>query len=79
MSLLGKQIVLVGKTQKGKNRIREHGSVWTVLAETDRILFRPNDKGPWLFVSPEGKNMEDKASRWIRQLDDADFEVKQAG
>lgn len=40
MSLLGKQIKLKGISQKGKNRVREHGSDWIVFAETDRVLFQ---------------------------------------
>ena len=77
MSLLGKRIQLVGISQKGKNRIREQGPIWTVFAETNTVLFSPNEKGPWLFVSPEGKTHSDKASRWIRLYDDKDFSIIQ--
>lgn len=75
MSLLGKRIQLQGISQKGKNRIREHGVLWHVLAETDVILFSPTKKGPWLFIAPLGKNMEDKSSRWVHATDDSDFLV----
>lgn len=75
MSLLGKNIRLKGISQKGKNRVREHGDQWTVFAETDVVLFAPNKQGPWLFVSPRGQTQEAKASRWIRATDDADFIV----
>ena len=75
MSLLGKQIKLKGISQKGKNRVREHGSDWTVFAETDHVLFQPNDGGPWLFVGPVGTAQGGKASRWVRSFDDADFQV----
>ena len=75
MSLLGKTIRLKGKTMKGKNRVREHGDLWNVLAETDHVLFAPSSKGPWLFVAPVGKNQDDKASRWIHGLTDLDFEI----
>jgi len=75
MTLLGKQIQLKGITQKGKNRVREHGDRWTVLAETDRVLFAPSAPGPWLFIAPKGKGQDDKASRWVRSLHDADFTV----
>lgn len=75
MALLGKQIKLKGKSQKGKNRVRDHGELWTVLAETDRVLFAPNTSGPWIFIAPIGLGQDDKASRWIRANDDADFVV----
>ena len=73
MSLLGKQIQLKGLSQKGKNRVREHGDRWTVLAETDVVLFAPSNHGPWLFVVPMGRDQTDKASRWVRSTDDTDF------
>lgn len=75
MSLLGKKIQLKGITQKGKNRVREHGDQWTVLAETDVVLFSPNQHGPWLFVSPVGCDQNHKASRWVRVSGDTDFTV----
>jgi len=75
MTLLGKQIHLKGLTQKGKNRVREHGDRWTVLAETDHVLFSPDTQGPWLFIAPPGQNQNDKASRWIRAAGDSDFFV----
>jgi hypothetical protein len=75
MTLLGKQIQLKGLTQKGKNRVREHGDRWTVLAETDRVLFAPSTQGPWIFIAPKGQNQNDKASRWIRATGDTDFFV----
>ena len=79
MIFLGKVIRLKGISQKGKNRIREHGDRWTVLAETDRILFDPSKQGPWLFISPKnammGLGQDDKASRWIHANNDFDFTV----
>lgn len=73
MSLLGTQIKLKGITQKGKNRVREQGDEWVVLAETERVLFAPGKQGPWLFIAPHGKGQDDKASRWIKANDDDDF------
>ena len=75
MSLLGKTIQLKGISQKGKNRIRENSNQWTVLAETDVVLFAPGKHGPWLFVAPIGRDQNDKASRWVRSTDDTDFIV----
>ena len=67
-------VKLVGKSMKGKNRVREHGSVWTVHVITEKVLFNPQP-GPWLFVSPLGRLFQDKASRWVHQTDDQDFIV----
>ena len=75
MSILGKKIKLQGITQKGKNRIREHGNDWWVLAITNSILFSPNQSGPWLFVSPIGCNQNSKSARWIKYHNDLDFKV----
>lgn len=72
MALLGKHLRLKGLTQKGKNRVREHGDLWTVLAEVDKVLFNPNP-GPWLFITPAGRTQDDKAARWIKASDDVDF------
>jgi hypothetical protein len=79
MSILGKTIRLKGKTQKGKNRVREHGEMWNVLAETDKVLFAPSVTGPFLFVAPVGKNQNDKSSRWIHGLTDLDFDIVYPG
>jgi len=82
MSLLGKQIKLTGKTQKGKNRVREHGNEWVVLAETQTILFSPSKQGPWLFVAPQrstypqNQGHDDKASRWVHLNNDENFVVQ---
>ena len=75
MTLLGKTIQLKGLSQKGKNRIRDLGDRWTVLAETETVLFAPNKVGPWLFETPVGQNQNSKASRWVRLTDDTDFVI----
>ena len=75
MNMLGKNIVLKGITAKGKNRVREHGDRWTVLAETDHVLFAPSRPGHWLFVAPKGKGQNDKASRWVQSVGDENFTV----
>lgn len=79
MAFLGKEIQLKGLSQKGKNRVRDHGERWTVLAETDRVLFAPDKAGPWIFVAPVGKGQNDKASRWVRVYGDADFSINLVG
>jgi len=75
MALLGKIVQLKGISQKGKNRVRDHGDRWTVLAETDKVLFAPSTSGPWLFLAPLGLGQDDKASRWVRASGDTDFNV----
>jgi len=75
MSFIGKTIKLKGISQKGKNRVREHGDAWCVFAETDHVLFNKGAPGPWVFISPVGKNQDHKASRWVRVHNDVDFEV----
>lgn len=35
------QVVLKGVTQKGKNRVKEHGSAWKVIdTKNDLVLFQ---------------------------------------
>lgn len=75
MSLLGTNIRLKGLSQKGKNRVRENSSVWTVFAETDKVLFNP-DIGTWLFIAPIGKDQDHKSSRWIKAVGDPDFQIE---
>jgi len=75
MTTLGTNIRLKGITQKGKNRVRENGETWTVLAITDHVLFNKGKQGPWLYIVPEGKEYDDRAGRWVHGLDDADFVV----
>lgn len=67
-------IKLKGKTQKGKNRVREHGENWEVIRECDSVIFS-NEPGPWGFIVPEGQDRADKGSRWINLRDDKDFEI----
>lgn len=64
---------LSGKTQKGKNRIRELGDEWDLERTADSVLFdfRP---GPWGLVAP--KTNRDK-SRWIHLTHDHDFDIVQ--
>jgi hypothetical protein len=75
MTLLGKQIQLQGISQKGKNRVREQGDRWTILAETNHVLFAPNEIGPWIFAAPAGQDQNHKASRWVRVTEDKDFKI----
>jgi hypothetical protein len=69
-------VKLIGKTNKGKNRINEAGrpTKWTVVEERQSIVF--SDKpGPWLHVFPYTQQGA-KDSRWVHISDDVDFEVE---
>lgn len=63
-------VTLIGKTQKGKNRVRDHGRVWEVIKTTDRVLFSPQ-AGPWLQVVPVKTGAS--AARWVHASQDQDF------
>ena len=65
-------LILKGKTQKGKNRVRELGEAWRVLETTDSVVFSPQS-GPWAMIVPINGD-QDKA-RWVHLSNDADFEV----
>ncbi len=69
-----KTVNLVGKSMKGKNRVREHGSVWIIHVRVETVLFNP-EPGPWIFISPIGKTFQDTASRWVHEVNDRDFIV----
>jgi hypothetical protein len=69
--VFSQNLKLRGKSQKGKNRVRELGENWIVLEECDTVLFS-SQNGPWLHVQP---NAGREKSRWINKLHDADFEI----
>lgn len=62
-------IELIGKTMKGKNKIRGQGKFARVHDETDRVFFS-QETGPWLFIKPH--------NRWVHKTNDPDFIVKEA-
>lgn len=65
------QVIVSGKNQKGKNRIREHGQTWVVLEVRDKVLFDAT-KGPWLLIAPINKT-ESHHHRWIHESHDSDM------
>jgi len=65
-----------GKTQKGKNRVREHGEIWVVLREADRVIF-DSSTGPWAFIAPRGLGRESNGSRWVNLRWDRDFQIEE--
>ncbi len=68
-------LILDGKSHKGKNRIRELGKFWHIIEKRDKVIFS-SVFGGWAFIAPQGKGKEDKASRWINLKSDVDFDVK---
>lgn len=69
----------MGKTQKGKQRIREWGTKWSIKKESANVIFS-GDRGMWFFVVPTdipSLNGRDAnvGSRWIHSTRDPDFKV----
>lgn len=58
----GEFVVVEGISQKGKNRVREHGQVWKV---------RKVDENKIMLESTDGK----ENWRWVDNLNDPDFEL----
>jgi hypothetical protein len=67
-------VILRGKSQVGKNRIRELGSEWVIVRESDNLLFNLSSGPAWL-LQPVGQNSE--KSRWVFKNNDPHFEVVQ--
>jgi hypothetical protein len=69
------RMTLTGKTQKGKNRVRELGSEWILVRTEDRVLFNP-ERGPWWLIEPTcHANPVDK-QRWVHSKHDVNFIVE---
>lgn len=63
--MIKKIITLEGKTRHGKNRIREHGAIWSL----EEIKVSPAPSA--LFV----KSLKSGVKRWIDQPTDKHFDV----
>ena len=59
-------VILTGKTNHGKNRVREHGSKWEVMDHTSPL--QPNK------LSVRSTLTWD--TRWVHPINDRDFEVE---
>ena len=71
---------LKGKTKKGKDRIRQHGDMWEVCEELDKVLFPTNSSGPFLklrSVMCECNTCKKFGQDWriISEKNDSDFEI----
>jgi len=71
---VGKTITLKGKSLKGKNRVREKGELWRVLAISPGTEYI--QRGMW-FIESANKGPDNKPLdwRWIHPTADNDFEV----
>lgn len=65
----GNRIVLIGKTRRGKNKIREHGEYWDVVDRWDCVQCLDNKPGI-LVVS-----IQDQDVRWVAVENDSHFDV----
>ena len=63
-----KEITVRGKSQKGKNRIREHGETWRIVERQEKVKFS-SETGPWLLL----ESLDGKCLRWMHETNDKDF------
>ena len=68
----GDTILLAGRTLKGKNRVREHGTAWTVAAVRGAVDCLGG--APGVLVHPAGA---EEALRWVLLDGGPDFNVKE--
>lgn len=73
---VGMRLQLLGLTNKGKQRLREFGTVWRVVIIEHSVLFE-KIKGPWLFIEPlmEDSSQRLLGGRWINGRSDLDFSI----
>jgi hypothetical protein len=71
---IGQKVLLKGKSRHGKNRIQQHGDLWTV---TDLRKFNGHDafhcvsENETFSVGTQGKKIRD--GRWVFLKDDPNF------
>lgn len=72
-----KTVMLVGKTLKGKNRLRESNTnTWRIVRISDKVGFS-QEPGPWFLVRPciKDSNESQWLSRWVHSSNDKDFTI----
>lgn len=67
---LGTRFILTGKTRHGKNRVREHGTVWEVTRHNE-INY------PHTAHKTEIRSVLTGARRWVRIGNDPDFSFEE--
>jgi len=63
------KVSLVGKTKKGKERVKRDGSEWNIKETRDSVAFSSNN-GPWLLLENESKVL-----RWVNKTNDDNFSL----
>lgn len=66
------KLTLLGRTLKGRNRVKELGTEWLVLLCRDEVAFSPIPGG-WLLIAPVSNT---EKIRWIMRVEDPDFTIK---
>lgn len=67
-------VKLIGKSNKGKQRVKQHGELWNVERISNTSLFtQPIDgPGPFLFMRPNNGSDD---CRWVSEVGDPNFDV----
>jgi len=74
MPTIGMTLTLSGKSNKGKNRINEHGGQWTIKKLQRNVSFDTRN-GDWALVHNEGESY----GMWILLGQDNDFRIEHVG
>lgn len=84
---VGDVITLAGKTQKGKNRVREHGERWLVREIDNSVLgknlgylvcpasYAGTEHLDPQYDRPDSVYQADGYCRWVRKVRDEHFEI----
>ncbi len=64
-------VKLTGRSKRGRERIKAHGSEWVVHCSWHRVQFS-SDTGPWLLVG----SLLTRDTRWVHQDRDPNFKVE---
>ena len=71
---VGQKILLKGKSRHGKNRIQQHGTIWTVK-RVGKFLgddaFMCESENETFAIGHQGKRIKDE--RWVCLKDDPNF------
>ena len=63
------EMELTGTTKKGKQIVKNRGSIWSVNTITPTVLFSGDD-GPWALIEAGGD------IRWVHMTSDPNFEIE---
>lgn len=65
-----KTCVLTGKTQKGKNRIFQHGNIWEISKEEENVLIIKSINKTF-----NNNGIMEHDMRVVNRIDDLNFEI----